>query len=159
MPCIPCYPLLFPTCCFRQSFLLTMTHILTHIPGMSGCRRRESSFHCRVNGRKSFPNNLCILTSLLFCVLNQILINSHKSNNTLPTDFTSCIGAHRLAASPGCPHSEVEPPLISPASLWRLEVRLTRPPGPALAVTGPDQLKAALRLRTLAEDISCNGIL
>ena len=95
----------------------------------------------------------------LRCSEPDLLINSHKSNNTLPTDFTSRIGAHRLAASPGCPHSEVEPPLLSPASLWRLEVRLTRPPGPALAVTGPDQLKAALRLLTLAEDISCNGIL
>ena len=139
MRCISFYPLLFPPCCFRQSFLLTMTHILTHILGMYGCCRTKmkSLSHYKVNGRKSFLSNLSILTSLLQCVLNQILIHGHKSNNALHPVFTSHPRAHRLAASPGCPHSEAEPPLLSPASAggWRSD-SLARP-APHSPVTGP----------------------
>ena len=120
-----CYPLQPLSCCLRQSFLLTMTHILTHIPGMSECcRKMKSLSHCMVIGRKS---NSSILTYLLFSFLiNQILIHGHKSNNALQTVFTSRLRDLRLAASPRCPHSEAELPLLSPASLWRSD-SLTRP--------------------------------
>ena len=143
------YPLLIPSCCFRQSFLLTMTHILTHIPGMSGCcRKMKSLSHCMVIDKKSNSN---ILTYLLFSFLiNQILIHGHKSNNALQTVFTSRLRDLRLAASPRCPHSEAELPLLSPASLSGGQTRsLARPPQSPL--TGPDQLKAAPRSRILAD--------
>ena len=146
-PNIICYPLPIPSCCFRQSFLLPMTHILTHIPGMSGCcRKMKSLSHCMVIGRKS---NLSILTSLLLNITNQILIHGHKSNNALQTVFTSRLRDLRLAASPRCPHSEAELPLLSPASLWRSD-SLTRP-APQSPLTGPDQLKAVPKSRILAD--------